>query len=113
MSEGYAPRDENGDILHTVPTAAQTLENIADWYTGSTKNVQELRNANGFRDSRTDAGKGLTVRIPLKLIKQTKLMPFNHRARKVGVVKKSTAKKNKADEKPESSKEEVRDSNSN
>ena len=74
MSQGYAERAENGDLIHTVKVDTQTFERISRWYTGAPGNAGEIAKFNGA-DPAKDPLKGERIRIPLGLIKQFKVMP--------------------------------------
>lgn len=84
LSQGYAKRAPNGDILHEIEGNAQTLENITHWYMGSTSLIPELQEANNFPEAQKNVRKGTVVRIPVEFIKNTKQMPMNHRVRNIG-----------------------------
>jgi hypothetical protein len=73
MSQGFAERDANGDIIHTVNTDSETLEKITTWYTGSKGNTDSVAKATGIESTKTLA-LGERIRIPYKLVKNTKQM---------------------------------------
>ncbi len=73
MSQGFAERDTNGDVIHTVNSANETLEKITTWYTGAKGNLESVAKASGI-----DGSKSLTlgerIRVPYSLVKNTKQM---------------------------------------
>jgi len=80
LSSGYARRTSNGDIMHEVEGNAQMLENISDWYTGTTRNVSSIQDLSDLLPEQQEVRKGMIIRIPFALIKRTKKMPITHRA---------------------------------
>lgn len=75
LSQGYAPRAENGDLLHTVRTEDEDLKMIAKWYTGSPGNAGKIAKANELDDS-APLTVGLQIRVPDSMVKQSKAMPI-------------------------------------
>lgn len=74
MSQGFAERADNGDIIHTVGGDNESIGVIAGWYTGSTANAKALADLNGT--NLTDPlPRGKRVRVPLALLKNLKVMP--------------------------------------
>ncbi len=72
ISKGYAPRADNGDILHPVKTAEQNLGQIAKWYTGSEANKDAIAKENALSpDAALPVGS--KIRVPAALVKETKL----------------------------------------
>ncbi|MCB0319024.1 MAG: hypothetical protein KDD56_09730 [Bdellovibrionales bacterium] len=71
MSQGYAERDANGDLIHTVTKDSQTLTEIAKWYTGSAENAESIQKQNSL-DSNNTPPLGTRVRIPKDLVKEFK-----------------------------------------
>jgi hypothetical protein len=80
LSSGYAPRTSSGDIVHEVEGSAQMLENISDWYTGTTRNVAQIQEVSDLLPEQQEVRKGMRIRIPLNLITRTKKMPLSYRA---------------------------------
>ena len=71
MSQGYAERDANGDLIHTVAKDTHTLEAIATWYTGSADNAVKIQGFNNIVSP--DAPPlGSRIRIPFDLVKEFK-----------------------------------------
>jgi len=74
MSQGFAERAENGDVIHTVGGDNETISAIAAWYTGSTANAKAVADLNG--SNLTDAlPRGKRIRVPIALLKELKAMP--------------------------------------
>lgn len=74
ISKGFAERDKNGDIIHTVKSGGETIDDIAKWYTEDVKNSDAILKATGLEGVKT-LTTGLRIKIPLNLIKNTKQMP--------------------------------------
>lgn len=74
MAQGFAERNANGDIVHTVQDPSETLQSIAKWYTGSEKNAATLASANDLSVAAA-LGQGSRIRVPQGLIKKFKTMP--------------------------------------
>ena len=78
ISQGYAPRAENGDIVHTVKSEGENLDLISRWYTSSDKHKGEIASVNGIAaDAPLPLGK--QIRVPLGLVRQDKAMPKDFR----------------------------------
>lgn len=74
MSKGFAERADNGDVIHTVSTAHESLDGIATWYTDLESNAEALAHANNM--AVTDKlHEGMRIRVPLELVKRFKQMP--------------------------------------
>ena len=73
MSQGFAERDTNGDVIHTVQNDGETLEKIAAWYAGNKNKASEIAKASGV-EAGTTPTIGTRLRIPLNLVKNTKQM---------------------------------------
>ncbi|MFM1847565.1 MAG: hypothetical protein RL417_1039 [Pseudomonadota bacterium] len=74
MSQGFAERAENGDVIHTVGGDNETITSISAWYTGSTANAKAVGDLNG--SNLTDPlPRGKRIRIPIALLKELKTMP--------------------------------------
>lgn len=74
MAKGFAERADNGDLIHTVAAEGTSLASVAKWYTGSDKNASELAKINNLPEDQP-LPKDSRIRVPLRLIKQFKVMP--------------------------------------
>jgi len=74
MSQGFAERDNNGDVIHTVKRGSESLASIASWYTGDKKKAGAIATASGIEESDT-LNVGTRIRIPLDLVKNGKQLP--------------------------------------
>lgn len=74
ISQGYAERADNGDIIHTVSGDKENLKAIAKWYTESESTVDAIVSANGVKED-TPLVTGTKLRIPMEHIKNLKAMP--------------------------------------
>lgn len=77
ISKGYVERASNGDAVHTVRRNNETLGLVARWYTGSADTVEKIAELNGL-DSKDSLLPGSTVRIPIAVLKQVKVMPLSY-----------------------------------
>jgi len=76
ISQGYAERAANGDLIHTVKTETETLADIAKWYTGSATNATAILASNATELKTPEALTiGTRIKIAASLITQTKAMP--------------------------------------
>jgi hypothetical protein len=73
MAQGFAERAANGDVVHTVKVETETIEQIAQWYTGSATNASSILQSNGITAG-TGLKTGIRIQIPLALVKQFKRM---------------------------------------
>lgn len=73
MSKGFAERDKNGDVMHTVKAETETLEAIATWYSADKSKAGEIAAASGL-DPAAPLKVGARVRIPLSIVKNGKRM---------------------------------------
>jgi len=74
MSQGFAERADNGDIIHTVGGETETITAIAAWYTGLTTHAKPIADLNGT--NLTDPlPRGKRIRIPGAHLKNLKAMP--------------------------------------
>jgi hypothetical protein len=74
MSQGFAERAENGDVIHTIGGDNETISAIAAWYTGSAANAKAVAELNTVNAA--DAlPRGKRIRVPLGLLKELKAMP--------------------------------------
>jgi hypothetical protein len=71
-AEGFAERDAiNGDLLHLVRSASETLASLASWYTLAEKNAAEIATYNKLpADKALEIGS--MVRIPKHLLKRVR-----------------------------------------
>ena len=74
ISKGFARRTGNGDLIHSVRTSSESLESIAKWYTGSSEKASLLASENNLSPTES-LTPGLEIKIPLKELKQVKMMP--------------------------------------
>ena len=73
MAQGFAERAANGDVVHTVKAESETIEQIAQWYTGSAANANSILQSNGITTG-TALTAGIRIQIPLAMVKQFKQM---------------------------------------
>jgi hypothetical protein len=76
MSKGYAERLPNGDVVHTVKDADETIEAIASWYTGGKEGAGELSTRNKLDPTQTLKA-GDRIVIPMSLVKNFRSMAGN------------------------------------
>ncbi|MCO6430199.1 MAG: hypothetical protein J5J00_05010 [Deltaproteobacteria bacterium] len=74
ISKGFVERADNGDAIHTVKGSSETVESITKWYTGATSAKKEIEALNSL-SGEGPLPQGTRVRIPLKLLKNFKVMP--------------------------------------
>lgn len=74
ISKGYAARTPEGDAIHNVVAESETLESISKWYAGSESSAEEIATFNHLAKPWT-IKVGDIIKIPLKLLKETKQMP--------------------------------------
>jgi len=74
LSQGFADRADNGDVIHEVKGTKETPEMIAKWYTGSAANAKAVADANTVTPDAVLAT-GRKVFVPVKLVKNFKAMP--------------------------------------
>lgn len=75
ISQGYARRDINGDLLHEIKEKKEKFIAIVNWYTGSTDNTTKIQLANKNIEDIHQMPVGTLVRIPLDMIKEYHQMP--------------------------------------
>ncbi len=68
-----APRDPQGDLVHTVIGKTETLQSIAQWYTGKSDNSKEIASKN-LLPGDAKLSPGARVIIPKNLITNPKRM---------------------------------------
>jgi hypothetical protein len=73
MSQGFAERDTNGDVIHTVTKEGETISALAGWYAGDKKKANEVAKASNMSASEK-LKVGDRVRIPYAIVKNTKQM---------------------------------------
>jgi hypothetical protein len=73
MSQGFAERAQNGDVIHTVKKDGETIEAISNWYTGNPANGSELLKSNGI-GAVAKLTPGMKIQIPKDKVKQFKAM---------------------------------------
>lgn len=74
MSQGFAERNADNDVIHTVEREGLTVEEISAWYTGSKENGDAVATANGIlKDAPLISG--ARIRVPANLVKERKRMP--------------------------------------
>jgi hypothetical protein len=74
MSQGFAERADNGDIIHTVGGDTETITTITAWYTGSTTQAKPIADLNGTNPT-DPLPRGKRIRIPIAHLKNLKAMP--------------------------------------
>lgn len=78
MAKGFAPRAENGDVIHIVKREDETLAAIGSWYTGSSENASTIATQNGLSPDAI-LSPGNQIRVPLHLLKNDKFMPHDYK----------------------------------
>jgi len=71
MSQGYAERSENGDVVHNVTADGETLASIAAWYAGDPQHEEAIARANGLTKGAT-VTKGARISVPMGIVKNFK-----------------------------------------
>ncbi len=74
MSKGYAEREANGDLVHSVRFDGESIDSIVKWYTGDLSNKTSIIAANKLADDTKLKG-GDRVVVPFALIKNFHFMP--------------------------------------
>ncbi len=72
ISQGFAERADNGDLIHTVRSEKETVEELAAWYTGAPANASMIRLRNNLL-STTPLTPGMRIQIPFASVKQFKV----------------------------------------
>lgn len=70
MSQGFAERASNGDVIHTAEMI-DTLASIAAWYTGDAQNEEAIAKVNGLSKGAA-IPLGTRVTIPVGIVKNFK-----------------------------------------
>lgn len=73
VSKGYANRDEQGNVIHTVKSYTETLQAISYWYTGNEINAVEIEKFNNLTDA-SNLRIGQKIIIPFSMLKNVKQM---------------------------------------
>lgn len=73
ISKGYANRDEQGNVIHTVKSYTETLQAISYWYTGNEINAVEIEKFNNLSDA-SNLKIGQRIIIPFSMLKNVKQM---------------------------------------
>lgn len=68
-----APRNAQGDLVHTVTSKTETIQSIAQWYTSTSTSAAEVAKKNGLPED-AKLNPGATVIIPKSLIMNPKRM---------------------------------------
>ena len=71
LSQGFAERAENGDLIHVVTSDKEKIEDIVKWYTGSPANTSAITLKNSITAG-TMLTNGTRITIPFTLVKQFK-----------------------------------------
>jgi hypothetical protein len=71
ISQGFAERAQDGDVIHTVEIEGETLTALAEWYTGSKEKETIISQLNGIFPG-TVIKKGTRITIPLGIVKNFK-----------------------------------------
>lgn len=72
-AQELAPRDSEGDVVHTVTSKTETLQSIAQWYTTQPSNAKEIASKNALPlDAKLNPG--AKVIVPKSLVKNPKRM---------------------------------------
>jgi hypothetical protein len=71
ISQGFAERAENGDLVHLVNGDNEKLDDVVKWYTGSPANASAVAAKNALTPG-SALVKGTRIIIPFALVKQFK-----------------------------------------
>jgi len=74
MSQGFAERAENGDVIHTVTSESETIQAISKWYTGIEGQAIPISVANKLTPG-APLQLGARIQIPFPSLATDKLMP--------------------------------------
>ncbi len=72
-AKDMAPRDGQGDIVHTVTSKTETIQSISQWYTSKSTSAAEVSKKNGLPEDAT-LTPGAKIIIPKSLITNPKRM---------------------------------------
>ncbi len=68
-----APRDGQGDIVHTVNSKTETIQSISQWYTSKSTSAAEVAKRNGLPED-AKLSPGAKIIIPKSLITNPKML---------------------------------------
>jgi hypothetical protein len=74
IAQGYAERNNRGDVIHIVESDKETLFEIASWYTGAGIHEGKLQEINDLAANST-LKKGTKIRIPIEYLKRVRRFP--------------------------------------
>lgn len=73
-AKSLAPRSPNGDLVHTVKSATETVTSITNWYTGSGGNATQVAEKNSVPlDAKLTPGR--TITIPGGIVTNPRVLP--------------------------------------
>jgi hypothetical protein len=72
-AKDLAPRDAQGDVVHTVTSKTETLQSISQWYTAKSTSAAEVAKRNGLPQD-AKLAPGTKVIVPKSLITNPKRM---------------------------------------
>ena len=72
-AKDLAPRDRQGDIVHTVTSKTETIQSISQWYTSKSTSAAEVAKKNGLPED-AKLSPGAKVIVPKNLITNPKQM---------------------------------------
>lgn len=74
LSQGFAERASNGDIIHTVKGEHETIEALARWYTKDAGAAKQIASINSKQPAEALLT-GTRIRIPKAMLKRFKVPP--------------------------------------
>lgn len=77
MSKGYAEREANGDLVHSVRFNGESVDAIVKWYTGDLSNKPAILESNKLAADATLKG-GDRLIVPFALLKNVHIMPSDY-----------------------------------
>ena len=75
VSRGLTELSPEGDLLHRVKSEAESMDSIANWYTGDLAKAKAIAEYNSL-PAGTSLPKGAKIKIPKALVKNEKAMPL-------------------------------------
>lgn len=78
IAKGYAPRNENGDVIHIVRGDNENLRQISRWYCTSEAALPEIAKNNNL-DEKSSLKAGSQVIVPFQLVKRSMAMPKDYK----------------------------------